>query len=77
MKVLTTATGWIGMFLIVLAYILISLQYAKGNSMSYQFINIVGASCLGINAFYQKAWPIVVLEIVWILIAIVSLVGLK
>lgn len=67
------AIGWVGMSLIVLAYFLISNQYVGGNSAVYQFMNFFGALGVGVNVFYQKAWPALALQVVWALIAIVSL----
>ncbi|HRH23712.1 MAG TPA: hypothetical protein PK295_03725 [Candidatus Magasanikbacteria bacterium] len=74
MELFATIVGWIGTFLIVLAYILVSLKKVEGNSTVYQMINLFGALGVGINVFYQQAWPALALEVVWGIIAIVILV---
>jgi len=61
--------GWVGTFLIVLAYYLLSGDHITAKSSAYQIINLFGAIGVGINVWHQKAWPAVTLEIVWALIA--------
>lgn len=65
--------GWIGTFLIILAYFLVSNKKVDGSNKYYQLINLFGAVGVGINVFHQHAWPALVLEIVWGIIAITSL----
>ncbi len=74
MELFATIVGWIGTFLIVLAYVLVSLKKVEENSTVYQALNLFGAFGVGINVFYQHAWPAVALEIVWAIIAIGILV---
>ena len=69
--------GWIGTFLVVLAYILISYKKVDGSNRYYQLLNLFGAIAIGINVFYQQAWPALVLQIVWGVIAIIYLVKNK
>jgi len=52
MEILTQVVGWIGAFLVVLAYLLISNKKVDGSSKLYQFMNFSGAIGVGINAFY-------------------------
>lgn len=54
--------GWTGTILMVTAYYLVSAGKIKSNNMSYQLMNLLGAFFLGINAFYQRAWPAVAFE---------------
>lgn len=74
MEVLTNSIGWIGTFLIVLAYFLVSTKRVSGTSKTYQLINLFGAIGVGANVVYQKAWPSVALQIIWAVIAIYSLI---
>ena len=74
MELFATIVGWIGTFLIVLSYILVSLKKVEGNSTLYQVINLFGALGVGINVLHQHAWPALALEVVWGIIAIVILV---
>ena len=77
MGVIVQILGWIGTFLIILAYILVSNKKVEGNSTSYQVMNLFGALGVGINVLYQRAWPAVALEVIWIVIAVVILVKAK
>ncbi len=74
MDIFATAVGWIGTFLIVLAYALVSAKKVESNSILYQALNLFGALGVGINVFYQQAWPAFALQIVWGVIAVSVLV---
>ena len=65
--------GWLGAFLILLAYYLVSSKKVTGDSMSYQMINLLGAIALMINTYAKGAIPSAVLNIIWSAIAIRSL----
>ena len=73
METLIQIIGWVGTFLIVLAYFLVSYKKVDGSSKVYQMINLFGAIGVGINVFHQQAWPAFALQIVWGIIAIFSL----
>jgi hypothetical protein len=66
-------SGWLGMFLIILDYFLLSLKKLKFNSIPYNLLNLFGGVGMLINAFYTKLWPVVVLNIFWIGIAVFSI----
>ncbi len=74
MEIIIQSVGWVGTFLIVLAYFLL-VRYKKitEDSRIYQAMNLFGAVGVGINVFYQRAWPVVALQVVWGIIAIVAL----
>jgi hypothetical protein len=72
-NILPTIAGWIGMIMILLAYYLVSTKKATGESNLYQSLNFIGAICLIYNTFIQQAWPIMVLNIVWVIIAVKTL----
>ena len=77
MELFVQSSGWIGTILIILAYFLVSLQYVKGTNKIYQLMNLFGAIGVGINVLYQEAWPVLVLEVTWGIIATYSLVKNK
>ena len=77
MELLSQIIGWVGTFLIVLAYFLVSTKKVSGSSNSYQILNLLGAIAVGVNVFHQQAWPALTLQIIWGIIAIVSLVKTK
>lgn len=65
--------GWTGTVLVVWAYYLVSNQKIDSSGTAYQLMNLIGSIGVGVNVFYLKAWPAVVLEVVWGAIAIVTL----
>jgi hypothetical protein len=69
-NILPTIAGWIGMIIILAAYYLVSTKRVTGESNLYQSLNFVGAICLIYNTFVQQAWPIMVLNIIWVIIAV-------
>lgn len=64
--------GWVGSFLIILAYYLLQTDRIEETNLKYQGINILGALMLGINAYYKQAWAILFLQTVWIIIGILG-----
>jgi len=69
--------GWIGMILVLIAYALISFKKLSSQSSAYHLMNLVGVSCIGVNVFVQKAWPVFVLECIWGLVATVTLIKIR
>lgn len=74
---LTETFGWLGTFLIILAYYLNSTQKISSQSSTYQLLNLCGAIGVGINVFTQHAWPAFALQIVWAFIAISAIIKKK
>ena len=72
-NVLIQTLGWVGTSLFVIAYYLISNKKLSADSKQYQWMNLIGAVCLGINVYYQRAWPALGLEVVWAAIAVAAL----
>jgi len=77
MEIASQIIDWIGTFLIVLAYFLVSTKKVDGQSKSYQTLNLLGAIAVGVNVLHQHAWPALALQIIWGIIAIVSLLKVK
>lgn len=65
--------GWLGMLLILAAYFFVSFDLLLPDSIWYQGMNIVGSAGIIAVAFTKKDWQPMVLNIVWILIAIVAI----
>ena len=65
--------GWIGMILVVVAYALLSANKIE-NGKLYQMINLVASILMAIGLFPTKAWFSFTLQIVWALIAIISMI---
>ncbi len=66
--------GWIGTFLIVFAYFLVSFKRIGAVDPRYQWMNLIGSAAVGVNVFHQQAWPAVGLEIIWAVIAVLALI---
>ncbi len=77
MEIFSQTIGWIGTFLIVLAYFLVSNNKISATDRRYQLLNLFGAIFVGVNVFQQSAWPAFTLQVVWSLIAIFSLIKIK
>ena len=73
MEILIEIIGWLGSFLIILAYILISSKKLQSDGFVYQLMNLFGALFLGINVFYEQAWSVLPVQITWGLVAIIIL----
>lgn len=65
--------GWIGMILVLLAYMLLSTNKIT-NGKVYQFLNLFAAIFMAIGLFPTKAWFSFTLQVIWGLIAIISLI---
>jgi hypothetical protein len=74
MEIFSQIIGWVGTFLIVLAYFLVSNNKVKPDSKIYQFMNLFGSIGVGFNVFYQKAWPGFILEVIWGIIALITII---
>ncbi len=75
MEILIQFIGWVGTFLIVFAYfLLVVLKKIDENSRVYQVMNLLGAIGVGINVFHYQVWSAFTLQLIWGIIAIVSLV---
>ena len=65
--------GWIGSVLVIVAYALNIYKKLDSSSLPYFFMNIAGSGCLIINTIYHHAFPSAVVNIIWILIALIAL----
>lgn len=66
--------GWLGAALVLGAYALVSLGKLPSTSRIWAAMNIVGAATLAWSAAIDARWPFVVLNSVWFMIGVVSLV---
>ena len=65
--------GWYGTFAIIGAYFLVSFSIVQSNTLTFQLINLTGALGLFIVSFYKKAYQLVVLNVIWLFIALVAI----
>jgi len=68
--------GWIGAVLLITAYVLLSIGVLDGQSLVYQLLNLFGALGLMTLGLARKAYPSVATNIVWLIIGVVTIVGI-
>jgi len=65
--------GWIGMVLVLVAYALLSTNKIKAGIL-YQVINLIASIFMAIGVLPKNAWFSFALQVVWGIIAIISIV---
>ena len=75
-KLLVDVVGWIGSLEVVTAYLLISTHKVNSRSARYQLLNFTGAIFLIVNTIYYGAYPSTFINVVWVGIALVALIGI-
>ncbi len=73
-NIVVNVIGWAGSVAVILAYALVSTRRVKGDSFSYQALNLVGGLFLIVNTLYYGAYPSSFVNLVWVGIAIFALV---
>ncbi|CAN5137524.1 hypothetical protein BH09BAC1_BH09BAC1_18690 [soil metagenome] len=67
------AIGYIGGILTLYAYYMVSSNRTQGDSLYYQFYNVLGALCLIVNTAYVGAYPSMGVNIIWVIVAVHTL----
>lgn len=62
--------GWIGSILIIGSYYLNMQGKLDAKDSRYIWANMLGGLCFIINTYFHQAYPSMVVNIVWVLIAI-------
>jgi hypothetical protein len=65
--------GWLGAVLFLLAYYLFSAGKLKGDTYTYQVMNLFGGIFLIVNAVYYRAYPSVGVNLIWALITVFAM----
>ncbi len=69
--------GIFGMFLVLVAFVLDEfVRSFNQNTLVYNLINILGSGLLMYYAFSIHSWPFIILNAVWLIVAIVKLEGI-
>jgi hypothetical protein len=63
----------VGVSLILIAFLLLQLQKLSSTNTAYLLLNAVGAGLACWGSVLITAWPFVVLEAVWTLVAVIGL----
>jgi hypothetical protein len=66
--------GWSGVVLIIGAYGSLSFSLTSNASLKYQLANFFGALFLMISGYAKRDYEPVVLNVVWILVALIALI---
>jgi len=64
------AIGFIGAFLILIAFILNQMKKWDQGTFEYDFTNCIGSLLLVVYGILSKSWPFVVLNGVWFLVSL-------
>jgi hypothetical protein len=72
--ILAMIAGWIGAFVLLTAYFLVSLRRLAGNGVLFQLLNVAGSAGVAVASIAGRVWPSVALNVVWIGIGVVILV---
>ncbi|MBI5077914.1 MAG: hypothetical protein HZB11_00915 [Candidatus Yonathbacteria bacterium] len=73
MEIMIQTVGWLGSFLLIFAYILVSAKKVDGSSKVYQAMNLFGAIGVGVSVFHQGAWPAFMVNVFWCTVAVIAL----
>jgi hypothetical protein len=69
--------GWSGAATYIVAYLLLSLGKLSIKKITYHLMNAAGGALICINAFLISDYSVFVLNFLWMLIALYSLVKIK
>jgi uncharacterized membrane protein YuzA (DUF378 family) len=76
MKDVFELCGWAGAILVLIAYYLVTSGKAKGDSTSFQAINIGGALLLVAYTYNCNAYASMIVNIIWVVIGMTSVIKL-
>ncbi|MCU0398923.1 MAG: hypothetical protein MUC73_12575 [Cyclobacteriaceae bacterium] len=76
MKLLIDIIGWVGSFMVIIAYGLNSYQKIKSDSIIFYVLNLVGGIFLIIYSVYYTAYANTFINVVWVIIAIPAIINL-
>lgn len=66
--------GWYGVAAILLAYTLVTFDQYGSDHMIYLFLNGSGAAALIVQSYVIRNWQLVVLNVVWLAVALAGVV---
>lgn len=75
MEILYQAAGWVGMVLIVVTYYFVTTGRWGTHTKIDEVLNIIGSILVGISVYHTKSWPVFTLQVIWAVVAIVSLIN--
>jgi len=69
--------GFIGVFQILLAYMLNVMGKVSHKELSFILLNLIGAGMACLSSILLNYWPFIILEGVWTIISLISLLKYK
>ena len=66
--------GTLGVFTIILTYILLQIEKLKSESLAYSVLNGLGAALIVFSLFYSFNFSAFVVESLWVLISIYGII---
>ena len=69
--------GWIGAIEVLLAYGLISMNKVDSKSLFFQLLNLTGGLFLIVYTLFLKSYASAFVNIVWVLVAVISIYKIK
>ena len=76
-SIIFNALGWLGAFLLLLAYALVSFKKLEADSLVYQWLNITASVLLLVNTIYYGAFPSSFVNAVWTVIAFFAILTIR
>lgn len=70
---ITSIASYAGMLCILMAFILETRGYLNSRGMKYLILMAVGSAILGVRALHTGEWAFVILELVWMLAAVLAI----
>ena len=77
MNMVIESIGWLASLLIIGSYALNITGRLQAKSKWYVLANIVGGTFFVINTYYHQAYPSMVVNIVWVIIALIMILKQK
>ena len=71
------AVGWLGAAFLLVAYAMVSYKKLEADSTIYQLLNIIGSVFLVANTIFYRAYPSSFVNVIWAVIAILSITTRK
>ena len=71
---ITDFIGNIGVFLIILAYLLLQLERIRSNDLVYSLLNLFGAVLIIISLIQEFNLSAFVIEVFWVIISFIGIV---
>ena len=73
MELIMQLVGFLGMFLVLIAFTLLKLNKINHEELFYNILNLFGSLFLVLSAIYSKTYAFVLLNSVWVVFSIVDI----